>query len=108
MTPTQQDNELREKLKEAVLETGRYETIGDEQLEDKYLRRFIDELVLHAKAYTDKRVLEARIDERNKIALDTYRGKTVSEATNWQAKFEYFMYGNEKRIAKLKAQRKEI
>lgn len=62
MTPTEQDEELREKLKEAVLETGRYETIGDEQLEDKYLGRFIDELVLHAKAYTDKRVREARLD----------------------------------------------
>ena len=61
MTPTEQDKELREKIKEAVLETGRYETI-DEQLENKYLRRFIDELVLHAKAHTDKRVLEARID----------------------------------------------
>ena len=56
-----------------------------------------------------KRVaLEARINERNKIALDNYRGKTFSESTNWQAKFGYFVEGNERRIAELKAQQEEV
>ena len=56
-----------------------------------------------------KRVaLEARISELNKIALDNYRGKTISESTNWQAKFEYFMDSNERRLAWLKAQQEEV
>lgn len=50
----------------------------------------------------------AKLDERNKIALDTYRGKTVSESTNWQSKFEYFMDSNERRIAELKSQQEEV
>lgn len=52
--------------------------------------------------------LEARINERNKIALDNYRGKTVSESTNWQAKFEYFVDSNEKHITELKAKQEEV
>ncbi len=58
----------------------------------------------HQEAYA----LEARLDERNKIALDNYRGKTVSESTNWQAEFGYFINNNERRIAELKAQQEEF
>ena len=66
------------------------------------------ELIEFILADRKKHELQARIAELNKIALDNYRGKTVSELTNWQAKFEYFMDNNERRIAELKAQQEEV
>lgn len=45
--------------------------------------------------------LAGRIDERNQIALDNYRGQTFSESTNWHSKFDKFVSNNEKRLAQL-------
>lgn len=42
--------------------------------------------------------LKARLDERNQIALDNYYGKTISNETDWRAKFDYFIKGNDRRI----------
>ena len=95
MIPTEQDKELREKLKRAVLETGRYDTIGDEQLEDKYLRRFIDELMQLITADRKRVALEARINEANRskqaVMLYRYPARKLAE-----------------RIAELKAQQEEV
>ena len=53
-----------------------------------------------------KQELQARISERNKIALDNYRGKTFSESTNWQAMYEQFMEGNELAIKDMEREMK--
>lgn len=97
MTPTEQDKELREQVAEA-LRTG-YHGIA----ETKVINRVMQLIT----ADRERVALEAKINELNKIALDNYRGKTVSESTNWQAKFEYFMNSNERRIAELKAQQED-
>jgi len=108
MTPTEQDKELEQSLNK-LSELNKLSGRGHGDLADTCYVCGISPSKLLAYITADrKRVeLEARLDERNKIALDTYRGKTVSESTNWQAKFEYFMDSNERRIAELKAQQEE-
>lgn len=52
-------------------------------------------------AYGRSRELAGRIDERNEVALDNYRGHTFWESTNYKGKFEKFMQNNERRIEAL-------
>ena len=92
----EQDKELRENII-SILRDSKLDIVDDA------------DAVMQLITADRKRVaLEARINERNKIALDNYRGKTFSESTNWQAKFGYFVEGNERRIAELKAQQEEV
>lgn len=44
-----------------------------------------------------------RIDERNTVALDNYRGHTFSKSTDWEGKYNKFITNNENRIAQLKS-----
>lgn len=53
------------------------------------------------KAKLSALLVAARLNERKELALDTYRGQTFSESTNWQAKFDKFVRNNEYRIAEL-------
>ena len=48
-------------------------------------------------------ITEARLDERNELALDNYRGQTFSDSTNYEAKFAKFIDNNNKRISRLQA-----
>ena len=52
-------------------------------------------------------ITKARIDERNEVALDNYRGHTFSDSTNYEAKFAKFIDNNEKRLSQLKNITKE-
>ena len=104
MTPTEQDKELREQLDRLITENQGVD--GSIDISDQEAMR--DEILELITADRKRVSLEARINERNKIALDNYRGETFSESTNWQAKFEYFMDSNERRIAELKAQQEEV
>ena len=105
MTPTEQDKELREQVSTVMYDTDYKHVIEDPEYFDKAA---VDAVVDLITADRKRVALEARINERNKIALDNYRGKTASESTNWQGEFEYFMEGNEERIAELKAQQEEV
>lgn len=59
--------------------------------------------------HTKEAERRARIDERNSVALDNYRGHTFSATTDWKGKFQKFIDNNEKRLADLssKAQKRE-
>lgn len=53
---------------------------------------------LRIEALLKQAELHGRIDERNEVALDNYRGHTFSDNTNYEAKFAKFIANNEKRI----------
>jgi hypothetical protein len=52
--------------------------------------------------YIAKHTQEARLNERQELALDLYHGHTFSKSTNWEAKFAKFIDNNENRIRTLK------
>lgn len=44
---------------------------------------------------------KAKLEERNSIALDNYRGHTFSESTDWKGKYQKFIDNNERRLKAL-------
>lgn len=55
--------------------------------------------------YGNSRELEGRIDERKRVALDNYEGKTFAPNTDWSAKYDKFVKNNYDRFTFLEAQR---
>lgn len=60
-----------------------------------------EQQVKNVAALIQQESTKARIDECKELALDHYLGKTFSESTNYQAKFEKFIRDNERRISQL-------
>jgi hypothetical protein len=53
------------------------------------------------------RELRARLDERNSVALDNYRGHTFSDSTDWKGKYDKFIKNNERRLKALHADKEK-
>lgn len=63
-----------------------------------------DEALRQIEDFYRNQILEARIDERNEVALDNYRGHTFSDSTNYEGKFAKFIANNENRLKDMTAQ----
>ena len=59
-------------------------------------------LVEQITAWHEAELAQARLAERQNVALDNYYGHTFSDSTNWKGKFDKFINNNEARIAALK------
>lgn len=114
-TPTSTDTKIEETKKPTskdelnVLATDSDDIITKILFELKYGKNFsgtanlkkINEATTALKTLLTSEKNKARIDERNEVALDNYRGHTFSDSTNYGAKFAKFIDNNEKRLAQL-------
>ena len=97
MTPTEQDKELREKLR--VMIRGYLRDYTDSARDSLV---YADEVLSLITQYGDTRERLGRIDERQMLSFHRAYGK------DYQETLETLEEANDKRIAELKAQQEEV
>lgn len=98
-----EDNEIREILF-SLIDQSAWDLTGITQEQSNRLSLQLAKDRDEAEQRINDLILRGKIEERREVALDSYRGQTFSDSTNYKGKFEKFIRNNERRIAALEAQ----